>query len=801
MNRLRERYPLLFFIIFFVIFFRKVLFQGLLPIPSDLLVSFYFPFSSGGFPEYSQWVPNKAQVADDSIRQQYPWKVFTANAWKQGEIPLWNPYAFSGYPIMANVQSGVFYPFNVLFVLLNTKLAWTILVLIQPILSALFMYQFLKSLKVVRLAAIFGSLIFIGMSFELLWMEQMIIGHTTLWLPLILLSIQKLSETNKKWFLVGVIGVVMSILGGYSQTTIYVFIISAFFLLIKCFMENNLHKRMMLFIVVCMIFILGIGLSAIQLIPTAEIYKYSAREGKSSEELYGKSLAPTRNILTILTQDFYGNVATYNYWGDQHTDFNHFFGTIPLLLVISGVYYIYRKKIDLKEGGWFLILGLGALLCSLNTPFGYTPLFLKIPILSTGVVARFLFVFQFSMAIVATMTLSYLIQNRNLKISLRPFIFTFSIFLTVIMALFVFTKTSSSKGDVAHILISLKNMIFSLSIITLGIVSLLLTRILKAKNLGFSILIIFTAFEFIYLGNKYLPFAKKEYLFPQHPLFTYLQKNAGINRFWGSATTYVTTNFPSVYGLHYTEGYDSLYIKRYGELVYSSRDGSIPEAIPRSDVNLSPNKESWQYREKMLDVLGIKYVLDKNDNPTSNFEPDNEKFPPNRYQLIWQEGKFKIYENLKALPRIYFADKIILKRNSKEIIDEILTGNHLDKFAVVEEPINLNIKNINSGNIQLVKYSLNKITLSTSSPEDKLLVLTDNYFPGWYAKIDGVSTKIYRTNYTFRGIIVPKGNHTIVFEYKPMSFKIGIFVSLIFLFLTAVVVKKIGTKNDYSRKS
>lgn len=793
----KKRFPLVFLVLFFLIFFRKVIFGGLLPIPSDLLVSFYFPFSSGGFKEYSSWVPNKAQVADDSLRQQYPWKMFYATQIKKGELPLWNPYAFSGYPLTANVQTGTFYPLNLLFIFINPKIAWTILILIQPVLSVLFMYFFLRSQKLGQESSLLGGLGFAFMSFELFWMEQMIIGHTTLWLPLILLALQKMSEGKKKWFLVGIIATALSIFGGYSQTSLYVLLVSASFLLLKVALEKDRAKKTSLFVFGTLVFILALGLSAIQLFPTWEIYKFSAREGTFSESLYEKSLAPPRNILTLLSADFFGNMATHNYWGDQHTDFNHWFGCVPLMVTLTGLYLWYKKKIELGVGKWFLIMGLVAWIFSLQTPLGYFPMIFKIPILSTGVVARFLFIFQFCLVIVAAISLDKMIKNKDLKISLKPALLLFLLTALLTITYFFLSKYSLNVYVLKISKVTYRNLVFSSVTFGAGLFFLFLTKFGALRRYCFYGLIALTALEYLYLGNKYLPMAKKEYLFPEHPVFTYLQEKAGIDRFWGQAATYVTTNFPTVYSLHYSDGYDSLFMKRYGEFVYSARNGQIPASIPRSDVNLDPNKEEWKYKEKMLDLLSIKYILDKNDIPKENFEPELWKFPPERYELLWQDGKFKIYENKKAYPRIYFAEKIIVKNNNQEIINELLKKDYKEKIAVLEEEINPPPVE-SGGKIKLTVFSPNKMSMETVNEKSGFLVLTDNYYPGWYARIDGKQTKIYRTNYSFRGIIVPKGEHKVEFAYEPDSLKVGFIITLVFGFMTVLAVYVYGKNKNLS---
>ena len=77
------------------------------------------------------------------------------------------------------------------------------------------------------------------------------------------------------------------------------------------------------------------------------------------------------------------------------------------------------------------------------------------------------------------------------------------------------------------------------------------------------------------------------------------------------------------------------------------------------------------------------------------------------------------------------------------------------------------------------------------------MVLTDIYYPGWKAFIDGTETKIYRADGLVRAIFVPEGDHTIEFVYLPESYTIGITISLI----TALILVAIYfiSRNKYRR--
>jgi uncharacterized membrane protein YfhO len=56
--------------------------------------------------------------------------------------------------------------------------------------------------------------------------------------------------------------------------------------------------------------------------------------------------------------------------------------------------------------------------------------------------------------------------------------------------------------------------------------------------------------------------------------------------------------------------------------------------------------------------------------------------------------------------------------------------------------------------------------------------LSDVFYPGWQATIDGKATKIYQTNYVQRGVQVPAGEHVVEYRFEPMSFKLGASITL-----------------------
>ncbi len=271
----------------------------------------------------------------------------------------------------------------------------------------------------------------------------------------------------------------------------------------------------------------------------------------------------------------------------------------------------------------------------------------------------------------------------------------------------------------------------------------------------------------------------------------FLKEKAGINRFWGYGIGYIDTNFSTFLENYSPEGNDPLFIRRYGELISSAENGRVKNQIPRADVVLAPgyglnDLRNNFFRQRILNLLGVKYLLHKNENLGSNWQPDYLTFPQEIYQLVWQEGWWQIYENKTALPRIFLAIRYRVETEKQKIIDLIFDPEFkLEEEVILEEelPEDFQLTNQALGEVELLEYQPNRLVIKTMAPGNTLLFISDNYFPGWRVKIDGVSQKIYRANYTFRAVPVAEGEHKVVFSYEPWSFKVGKIISGITLLL------------------
>ena len=114
LSKLNKIWPLVLLLAIVSLFFRSFIFEGKLPLPADTVLGMYHPWRDVVWDNFTAGVPFKNFLITDPVRQQYPWRELAISLLKQRELSLWNPYTFAGMPLLANFQSGAFYPFNIL---------------------------------------------------------------------------------------------------------------------------------------------------------------------------------------------------------------------------------------------------------------------------------------------------------------------------------------------------------------------------------------------------------------------------------------------------------------------------------------------------------------------------------------------------------------------------------------------------------------------------------------------------------------------------------------------------------------
>jgi hypothetical protein len=160
------------------------------------------------------------------------------------------------------------------------------------------------------------------------------------------------------------------------------------------------------------------------------------------------------------------------------------------------------------------------------------------------------------------------------------------------------------------------------------------------------------------------------------------------------------------------------------------------------------------------------------------------------YRLV-HSGDVKIYENLDALPRAFFVPEAILVPGDDAALETMRDPNFdpASTLVLIEAAASAHnsqpTPRLAEGNAvedqasaELVLYEPERIIVNVSAPTQGWLLLSDAWYPGWEATVDGKSAPVQRADVLFRAVAVPEGEHQVQWVFRPASFRLGVAISL-----------------------
>jgi O-antigen/teichoic acid export membrane protein len=323
----------------------------------------------------------------DLILENYAWKRFFVQAFRNRELPLWDPYVFSGHPFLANGQHSALYPLSILFYLLPLWRAYGIFVWLQLGMAGAFAYLFARVLGIRRLGGLVAGITFQFSGFMTVSVVHPMIIAAASWLPFILAMVELVMQqrpafggnpTSLPWALLGAVGLGCQMLAGHAENTYFVLLVTALYaawrlggrLLSRrpfrtaeswrAAAEPVIRPALWLLLMI----VLGLALGAVQFIPLYEVASTSFRGGEeaaSLEQVRGWAYPP-RRLIAFGIPNFFGNPA-------HHTIFDLFsWERVPAPQRDDGRYVYWGIK-NYVEGGAYL--GLLPLFFSATAVFGW----------------------------------------------------------------------------------------------------------------------------------------------------------------------------------------------------------------------------------------------------------------------------------------------------------------------------------------------------------------------------------------------------------------------------------------------
>jgi hypothetical protein len=166
----------------------------------------------------------------------------------------------------------------------------------------------------------------------------------------------------------------------------------------------------------------------------------------------------------------------------------------------------------------------------------------------------------------------------------------------------------------------------------------------------------------------------------------------------------------------------------------------------------------------LVDLLGVSLVVPDGYVALPGFTP-GPRLPDGR----------PTWRNPSALPRAFVVHRARAATTPEEA-HAVVTDPAFrpGEEAVVEAPLPALAPPAGEERAALVADAPERVAVAAEVSAPALLVLTDSFFPGWEAELDGTRVPVLRADYAFRAVALAAGEHRVVFRYRPWSFHMGV---------------------------
>lgn len=801
------------------------------------------------------------------LYQFYPWHIMVVEAIQSGHLPLWTDLVGAGMPLLANHQSAVFYPLNLIYLLMPVEQAMGYSVVAHLIMAGLFAYVWGQEIGLSR----FGATV-IGLSFML---SGFFVGRTQFitiingaaWLPLLFLLAERLTRRRTLPDAVWLgVALALQFLAGHAQLWFYSLWVLVIYILTRVWSlpgkwpgkeDAKRGWRGYVFILLASSLVLSLGLSAVQLLPTAELTLNSQRAGGlDPTEAMTYSFWPWR-LLTLALPDLFGSPATGDYWGyATYWEDTAYIGVLPLLLALSLSLSVAGRVVSRRGRPWleglpressgltwqaegtelsepkgqkmgdsyegflfafFLFMILFSLILAMgqNTPvypfiFKYVPGFgaFRAP-------ARFLLFYTFGVSTLAGM-------------GADRFRLTYT-------AQYVARLTVAGAGAMLGISLALGRVDLPIELtfisavgrfaVGLGLSSILLLlrgrEPVDADGRVAQSPLSFGVWRGLVIGFIAVDLAL--FAMPLTPTISpaLYQSTTEVERFLLERTD--QARLFATYDYDYNTKFNNyLHLSDFGssDLTHwlSFRGTMVPNLNVLSRIPSINNDEplvlgrwrdlmdalriaDWPERERLLQMMNVGYVLA--DAP-----------PPGLSRV---EDMSDLYRLSQPLPRGWVVPQARLISAPEGLLPELMAAS-FDPMAevlietipqVTDQPGDLGDSlsgrepSSSPGPVDIsLREEGNSRTIDLVMSQPGYLVLAFTHYPGWRATVDDRPTEILRANYAFMALPLSAGEHQVTLLYRPLSLILGGIISVVSVLglIGIVVLRTISKKNGASRE-
>lgn len=766
--------------------------------PADIVA--YQPLMSGR-PPGSQVFGIRNPYLSDVIDTFIPWKMLAREQLAGGRFPLWNPYNALGTHFLANLQSQVLSPFNLLWLALPalwglgavTALKWT--------LAGLGMGMLLRRLGLGLGPALFGAVAFQLSGPMVAWL-QWPLSEGYAWVPWMMWAALGWVDTlGPVWLAALSAFVAAELLAGHVETSFHSAIFLGLFALAAWAARPYEGRRSLVALGGLLgAAVLGLVISAAQLLPFLAVLPNSHQWWlRAQASPTGLSL-PSSAALLWLTPNGFGWPDAYH-GPSNPIEAAPYVGALTILLAVTGVGLVRWSRPRWSARAlvasfsprqplfWWVMLAISA-----SMAYGIPPLSLlrELPGFSSSLNWRLISISGFCLAVLAAMALDRLVNWRGKALHRLWFV--------PLVALLLAAAGFLASGWRAWIIDSIPAgpyqgawRAWAGALFCFGAALLLarLLRLVPGRVLAAICVVLLTA-EMARATWDFNPVLPAKTFYPSNDLLQFAAKRGPTQRTavvgeFAAANTLVPYRFPE-YSV-----YDATVDNRYYDYTRLLSPDSFRRAFATGNGALTDHLMLLHPSAALLSTVGIRWVLTASADDPNTWQPPAARGPA--FRKVMDSNGFSIWENRYATPFAYLAGKfhVITPDENPDVPAAALTRMRtisLDTVNVVQIedpdrtfPSDVGAENRGSPLVEgegaiLQSYAPGEIAVGTRTQRPRFLVINEGSAPGWYADVDGRPVPIYRSEYLVQGVVVPAGEHTVRLVYSPPAFRWGVRLSV-----------------------